>query len=139
MLSTIGPVVVSEPWTNIVPIKARRQSVEAVPSPMEKWEKGLWETISCQSQKITITFEGVLFPSLVSERWLNVSLTAGVTGTGALGPDELLSLFAQLILMSAVAIQIRAYGPLSSQDGGQPRLVALACMRLCMAGRQAGR
>lgn len=136
MFSTIGPVVVSEPWTNIVPIKARRQSVEAVPSPMEKWEKGLWETISCQSQKITITFEGVLFPSLVSERWLNVSLTAGVTGTGALGPDELLSLFAQLILMSAVAIQIRAYGPLSSQDGGQPQLVALACMRLCMA--QAG-
>lgn len=139
MLSTIGPVVVSEPWTNIVLIKARRQSGQAVPSPMKKWEKGLWETISCQSQKITITFEGVLFPSLVSERWLNVSLTAGVTGTGALGPDELLSLFAQLILMSAVAIQIRAYGPLSSQDGGQPQLVALACMRLCMSGRQAGR
>lgn len=138
MVSTIGHVVVSEPWTNIAPIKARRQSVEAVPSPMEKWEKGLWETISCQSQKITITFEGVLFPSLVSERWSNVSLTAGVTGTGALGPDELLSLFAQLILMSAVAIQIRAYGPLSSQDGGQPQLVALACMRLCMSGRQAG-
>lgn len=103
---------------------------------MEKWGKGLWETISCQSQKITITFEGVLFPSLVSERRLNVSLTAGVTGTGALGPDELLSLFAQLILMSAVAIQIRAYGPLNSQDGGQPQLVAPAYMRLCMAGGQ---
>lgn len=103
---------------------------------MEKWEKGLWETISCQSLEITITFEGVLFPSLVSERWLNVSLTAGVTGTEALGPDELLSLFAQLILMSAVAIQIRAYGPLSSQDGGQPQLEALACDCACQAGRQ---
>lgn len=104
---------------------------------MEKWEKGLWETISCQSLEITITFEGVLFPSLVSERWLNVSLTAGVTGTEALGPDELLSLFAQLILMSAVAIQIRAYGPLSNQDGGQPQLEALACDCACQAGRQA--
>lgn len=48
-------------------------------------------------------------------------------------PDELLCLFAQLILMSAMAIQIRAYGPLSSQDGGQPQLVALACMRLCIS------
>lgn len=50
---------------------------------------------------------------------------------------ELLCLFAQLILMSAMAVQIRAYGPLSSQDGGQPQLVALTCMRLCKsAGRQ---
>lgn len=105
---------------------------------MEKWENGLWETISCQSLEITITFEGVLLLSLVSERWLNVSLTAGVTSTEALGPDELHCLFAQLILMSAVAIQIRAYGPLSSQDGGQPQLIALVCMRLCIStGRQA--
>lgn len=137
MLSTIGHVVVLEPWTTIVLIKARRQSREAVPSLMEKWENGLWETISCQSLEITITFEGVLLLSLVSERWLNVSLTAGVTSTKALGPDELLCLFAQLILMSAMAVQIRAYGPLSSQDGGQPQLVALTCMRLCKsAGRQ---
>lgn len=42
--------------------------------------------------------EGVPFPLLVSERWANVSLTAGVTRTAALRPDELLSLFALLIL-----------------------------------------
>lgn len=139
MLSTIGHVVVVlKLWTTVVPIKARRHSGEAVPSLMEKWENGLWETISCQSLEITITYEGVLLLSLVSERWLNVSLTAGVSATEALGPDELLCLFAQLILMSAMAIQIRAYGPLSSQDGGQPQLVALARMRLCIsAGRQA--
>lgn len=139
MLSNIGHVVVLEPWTTTVLIEARRQSGEEVPSLMEKWENGLWEPISCQSLEITITFEGVLLLSLVSERWLNVSLTAGVTGTEALGPDELLCLFAQLILVSALAIQIRAYGPLSSQDGWQPQLVALACMRLCVsAGWKAG-
>lgn len=75
-----------------------------------------------------MAFEGVLFPSLVFERWVNVSLTAGVTDTPALRPDELLSLFALPILLSTLAIQIRAYGPLGSQEGGQPELVAQLCI-----------
>lgn len=98
---------------------------------MEGWKKGLWETI-CQPLEITITSEGVLFLFLAYERWVDVSLTAGVTDTVALRPDELLSLFALLILLSTVAIQIRAHGPLGSQEGGQPILVAQVCIRVCM-------
>ena len=45
----------------------------------------------------------------------------GVTDTPTRRPDELLCLFALLILLSTVAIQIRAYGPLGSQGGGQPQ------------------
>lgn len=54
-----------------------------------------------------------------------------VTDTPALGPDELLSLFALLILLSTGAIQIRAHGPLGSQEGGQPQLVAPRRASLC--------
>lgn len=56
-----------------------------------------------------------------------------VTDTLALRSDELLSLFALLILLSTVAIQIRVYGPLGSQEGGQPQLVAQVCIRVCMS------
>lgn len=56
---------------------------------------------------------------------------SSVTDTLALGPDELLSLFALLILLSTGAIQIRAHGPLGSQEGGQPQLVAARCASLC--------
>lgn len=56
---------------------------------------------------------------------------SSVTDTPALGPDELLSLFALLILLSTGAIQIRAHGPLGSQEGGQPQLVAPRCASLC--------
>ncbi len=77
--------------------------------------------------KLPPASEGVLFPSLISERWADVSLTAGVTDTAARGPDELLSLFALLILLSTVAIQIRAYGPLGSQGGGQPKRCRTKC------------
>ena len=88
---------------------------------MDVEKKGLWETICCQSLEITPALEGIPFPSLISERWADVSLTAGVTDTAARRPDELLSLFALLILLSTAAIQIRAYGPLGSQGGGQPK------------------
>lgn len=56
---------------------------------------------------------------------------SSVTDTPAPGPDELLSLFALLILLSTGAIQIRAHGPLGSQEGGQPQLVAPRCASLC--------
>lgn len=88
---------------------------------MVEKKKDLWGTICCESLEITPASEGALFPSRISERWVDVSLTAGVTDILALGPDELLSLFALLILLSTVAIQIRAYGPLGSQGGGQPQ------------------
>lgn len=100
---------------------------------MEGWKRGLWETICCQSLEITTACEGVLFPSLVSERWANVSLTAGLPTHWLSGLMSLLSLFALLILLNTVAIQIRAYGPLGSQEGGQPQLVAQECLRVCMS------
>lgn len=63
-----------------------------------------------------------------------MSLTAGVTDTLALKPDELLFLFALLILLSTAATQIRAYGPLGSLGDGQTsRMHAKVCMRVCMS------
>lgn len=80
-------------------------------------KKGLLGAISAVSPW---KLPDVLFLSLISGRWEDVSLTAGVTDTAALKPDELLSLFALLILLSTAAIQIRAHGPLGSHGGGQP-------------------
>lgn len=70
-------------------------------------------------EKLSAVSKGIPFSSLISERWPDVSLTAGVIDTPAPRPDELLFLFALLILLSTVAIQIRAYGPLGSQEDGQ--------------------
>lgn len=77
-------------------------------------------------------WEGAPFPSLISERWVDISLTAGVTDLLALRSDELLSLFALLILLSTVAIQIKAYAPLGSQGGGQPRRCTVALISVCV-------
>lgn len=73
----------------------------------------------CHFLEITPSCKVIPFPFLVSERCAEVSLTAGVSDTLALRADELLSLFALLILLSTLAIQIRADGPLGSQGGGQ--------------------
>lgn len=79
--------------------------------------------------------EGLPLPSLIPERWADVSLTAGVTDTAARRPDELLSLFALLILLSTAAIQIKAHGPLGSRRGRPPKRCSTKshCRRGCMS------
>lgn len=68
----------------------------------------------------------------VSERWAAVSLTAAVTDAASPRPDELLLLFALLILLSTAAVQIRAHGPLGSQGGGQRRKCSTSTCSVCV-------
>lgn len=85
---------------------------------MNSW-RDIMEVEKNVYEKFSAVSKGIPFSSL-SERWPDDSLTAGVTDTPAPRPDELLFLFALLILLSTVAIQIRAYGPLGSQGDGLP-------------------